>query len=220
MSRIKLQVIQRQVEPAVYLSMNYLVHQCLRNTKKSFFFVACLYTDPMQTEPSHIFLHLRSFLAAGLEGLDALLFPPYCILCQTPVRRDDEGLCPTCWRELSRCVAADYCRRCGRNASPFSIVNGRCGACQDEALAFDGLFRAGVYESALRSLVLAFKFHQRTEYAPRLGRMMKDALSVSGFRGDSALGWNTTPANAAIASRCSSVMRSFRRLRSSVRQSW
>lgn len=117
----------------------------------------------------------------GFAGLDDLLFPPYCLLCQTPIDRQNDGLCLTCWQELTRNVAGDYCRRCGRNASPFGIVNNRCGACQNETPAFDGIIRAGVYETALRSLILAFKFHQRTEYAPRLGRMMRDALTVSSF---------------------------------------
>jgi ComF family protein len=77
-------------------------------------------------------------------------------------------------------VAGDYCRRCGRNASPHGIVNDRCGACQDEEFAFDSIVRAGVYETALRNLVLSFKFHQKTEYAQRLSQMMNDALTVSG----------------------------------------
>lgn len=134
----------------------------------------------MQTRPVNPFARLQGILSGGLEGLDTLLFPPHCILCQTPIQRDDDGFCRVCWQELNRCVGADYCRRCGRNASPFGIVNGRCGACQDEEFAFDGVIRAGLYESALRSLVLAFKFRQRTEYARRISGMMKNALAVSG----------------------------------------
>lgn len=135
----------------------------------------------MQIRPANLFARLSGIFSQGLEGVDYLLFPPHCILCQTPIRRDNDGLCPACWQELTRCVADDYCRRCGRTASPFGIVENRCGGCQDEEYAFDGIVRAGVYETALRNLVLAFKFHQRTEYAPRLSRMMKDALAVSGL---------------------------------------
>ena len=134
----------------------------------------------MERRSGNPIARLAGILGQGLWGLDHLLFPPHCILCQTPVCREDDGLCRTCWQELARNVAADYCRRCGRSASPFAIVNNRCGACQDEEFAFDGTIRAGVYETSLRSLILAFKFHQRTEYAPRLSRMMKDALAVSG----------------------------------------
>ncbi len=137
----------------------------------------------MSLSPVNVFSRLRRAAAYGLSGLDHLLFPPHCLLCQVPVCRDDDGLCASCWQELARCAGGDYCRRCGRNASPFAIVNNRCGACQDEELAFDGIVRAGVYESALRGLILAFKFHQRTEYARRLSRMMADALAVSGLAG-------------------------------------
>ncbi|NLK40972.1 MAG: ComF family protein [Planctomycetes bacterium] len=116
-----------------------------------------------------------------LAGLDDLLFPPSCNLCDTPIARQDDGLCSTCWQELTRNIADDYCRRCGRNASPFGIVNNKCGGCQNEEPIFDGIVRVGVYETALRNLILAFKFHERTEYAPRLGGMMRDALAASGF---------------------------------------
>lgn len=135
----------------------------------------------MVKSPVKLLSGLWNAAAYGLSGLDHLLFPPVCVLCQIPVCRDDDGLCASCWQELSRCIGSDYCRHCGRNASPFAIVNNRCGACQDEAFAFEGIVRAGVYESALRNLILAFKFHQRTEYARRLSRMMADALAVSGL---------------------------------------
>lgn len=135
----------------------------------------------MSLSPVNLFLSVRRAAAYAVGGLDHLLFPPYCVLCQVSICRDDDGLCASCWQELARCIGGDYCRRCGRSASPFAIVNNRCGACQDEAFAFDGIVRAGVYESALRSLILAFKFHQRTEYAKRLSRMMADALAVSGL---------------------------------------
>lgn len=144
-------------------------------------FVYILYV--VQIRPANSFARLWSVIRPGLEGLDDLLFPPYCILCKVPIDRLDDGLCSACWQEVMRCVGADYCRRCGRDASPFGIVNNRCGGCQNESLAFDGMIRAGVYESAMRDLILAFKFRQRTEYAPRLGGMMRDALSVSGLSG-------------------------------------
>ena len=135
----------------------------------------------MQAHQSNRFARLRDLVYAGLAGLDELLFPPYCVLCKVPIDRSGDGLCSTCWQMLTQCVGADYCRRCGRDASPFGIINNRCGGCQNEQFAFDAMIRAGVYESALRDLILAFKFRQRTEYAPRLGGMMRDALSVSGL---------------------------------------
>jgi len=137
----------------------------------------------METQSGNPIARLLGALGQCFYGLDHLLFPPHCILCQMPICRSDDGLCPACWQELSRNVAGDYCRRCGRNASPHGIVNNRCGACQDEAFAFDGIVRAGVYETALRNLVLSFKFHQKTEYARRISGMMSAALAVSGLAG-------------------------------------
>ena len=55
-------------------------------------------------------------------------------------------------------------------------MNGKCGHCQDGKYAFDGIVRAGEYESSLRSLILAFKFRERTELSNRLGQMLKQVF--------------------------------------------
>jgi len=46
---------------------------------------------------------------------------------------------------------------------------------------YDGIARVGVYEATLRSLILAFKFSEKTELAGRLSEMLRQAVFVSGF---------------------------------------
>lgn len=116
------------------------------------------------------------------DGLRHLLWPGRCLVCRVSIRPDDDGLCLTCWQALSKAVAGDYCRRCGRPVSPFGIVDGRCGGCMDEKdYAFDGIARVGVYESTLRSLILAFKFSEKTELTFRLSAMLRQAVAAGGF---------------------------------------
>lgn len=116
-----------------------------------------------------------------VEGLSHLFWPGRCLVCRKSVCAEDEHLCAVCWQNLSKSVASDYCRCCGREVSPFGIINGRCGFCQDKTFQFDGIVRAGVYESTLRSLILAFKFSEKTELCDRLSPMLKHAVDAGGF---------------------------------------
>jgi ComF family protein len=119
----------------------------------------------------------KSFCHAGMH----LLWPGKCLICGRSILPAEEGLCSSCWQDLTAVVSADYCRRCGRDVSPYGVVNGRCGYCQELDFACDGIIRAGSYDSALRSMILAMKFRERTEWAPRLSRMLGQVLMASPF---------------------------------------
>ena len=126
----------------------------------------------------HRFLSVFSRFA---QSASHLFWPGRCLVCQHTIHPDEDDLCTACWTELSKSVATDYCRRCGRDVSPFGIVNGRCGGCQDKELAFDGIVRAGLYESTLRSLILSFKFSEKTELLTQLSTILKQAVVAGGF---------------------------------------
>ena len=123
--------------------------------------------------------HFCSGLAEYIRHSAHLFWPGCCLVCDSSIHPADEGLCMDCWQQLSASVASDYCRRCGRDVSPYGIVDGTCGGCREKHYHYDGIVRVGVYESTLRSLILAFKFSEKTELAPRLAEMLRQALSAS-----------------------------------------
>ena len=126
----------------------------------------------------------RWFVSQGsllADGLSHLFYPGQCMVCRESICPEDDQLCLACWQSLSKAVAGDYCRRCGREVSAFGIVNGRCGFCQDKQFHYDGIVRAGVYESTLRSIILAFKFSEKTELRGRLAGMLKHAILSASF---------------------------------------
>lgn len=120
---------------------------------------------------------LSGFVQAGTH----LLWPGQCPGCKELIMPSDEGLCQSCWQDLSAAVGGDYCRYCGNDVSPFGIVAGRCGHCQDKTYAWDGLIRVGRYETTLRSMVLSLKFAECTEWTPRLAAMLTDAVMAGGL---------------------------------------
>jgi ComF family protein len=115
--------------------------------------------------------------AGALRGasrlvLDAAL-PPLCPACRRPVA-DDGGLCPGCWAQLSF-ITPPYCARLG---IPFAYDPGP-GVLSMQAIADPpayGRARAAVrYDEVARKLVQKFKYGDRLDLAPTLGRWMAQA---------------------------------------------
>ena len=118
--------------------------------------------------------------AFALQSLNQLLWPAVCINCRRSICETDKSLCRSCWDELLACTGADYCRRCGRDASRYAMLEGACGDCQGREIHFDQIARSGLYAEALRKMILAFK-NGRTELDSTLGFLANAALAGSGF---------------------------------------
>jgi ComF family protein len=109
--------------------------------------------------------------AFGL-ALDTAL-PPLCPSCREQVA-DPGALCASCWSRLSF-IARPYCERLG---TPFAFDPGP-GIVSAQAIADPPAFgraRAAVrYDDVARVLVHAFKYGDRLDLAPGMGRWMASA---------------------------------------------
>jgi ComF family protein len=98
--------------------------------------------------------------------------PQLCAACREPV--GDAGLCAACWAKLSF-IAPPYCERLG---IPFTYDPGP-GILSMEAIADPPAYhraRAAVrYDHVARKLVHAFKYGDRLDLAPTMGRWMAAA---------------------------------------------
>ena len=70
-------------------------------------------------------MKLKESCRFGLRGVNHLLWPAVCINCRRSICADD-NLCGECWNQLLACTGADYCRRCGREAGRYAILQGSC----------------------------------------------------------------------------------------------
>ena len=113
--------------------------------------------------------------------MNQLLWPAVCVNCGRSICETDEGLCRRCWDELLECTGGDYCPRCGRDASRYGVVAGACPNCQGREFFFDAIARAGVYDKAIRRMILSFKLSGRTELDLVLGFLANSALQGAGF---------------------------------------
>ena len=118
-----------------------------------------------------------------LQSLNQLLWPAVCINCKQSICETDKNLCKNCWDELLGCTGADYCPRCGRDASRYAILEGVCPDCQGKEIHFDQIARGGFYREALRKMILSFK-NGRTELDLTLGFLANSALQGGGFYSD------------------------------------
>lgn len=126
-------------------------------------------------------LKRAGFTAA--HGLGHLLWPGVCVNCDSEIAETASALCSDCWNELVSVCTPDYCRRCGRDVSPYGVYAHTCPNCHSEEIHFDAIARAGIYDDALRNIILAFK-HGKTELDLVLAGLINSALQTSSFCGD------------------------------------
>ncbi|MHC4616672.1 MAG: ComF family protein [Planctomycetota bacterium] len=119
----------------------------------------------------------------ALQGFNQLLWPAVCGNCGENICESHDSLCKNCWGELLVCTGGDYCRRCGREASRYAIVERACPACQGREVHFDRIARGGVYAESLQQMILAFK-KGRPELVSVLGFLADSALQGGGFHDD------------------------------------
>src|SRR3954469_2176484 len=125
----------------------------------------------MERSPSRL-ARFASRLRGGLRrGLDVAL-PPLCPACRDLVT--DTGLCPTCWSKLAF-ISPPFCPRLG---IPFAYDPGP-GILSMQAIADPPAYqraRAAVrYDDVARALVHAFKYGDRLDLGPMIGRWMARA---------------------------------------------
>jgi ComF family protein len=104
------------------------------------------------------------------------LWPPLCLLCQTPVCGHD-GVCPGCWPQLPW-IRPGGCSRCGlplAAPAPDHTV-WLCGPCHQNPGSPLARGRSVLaYTSVSQSLVLGLKTHDKTWTAPVLASWMARA---------------------------------------------
>jgi ComF family protein len=125
-----------------------------------------------QQSPS-VFRRAAAILRAPFRlAFDAAL-PPLCPSCREPVGVTS-GLCPACWSKLSP-IERPFCERLG---IPFVYDPGP-GILSMQAIADPPSYqraRAAVrYDEVARTLVHAFKYGDRLDLAPTMGRWMARA---------------------------------------------
>jgi ComF family protein len=116
---------------------------------------------------------IRGGLRTALRLLLDFALPPLCPSCRAPLG-DGLGLCAACWSRLSL-IEPPYCARLG---IPF-VYDPGAGLLSMEAIAnppaYDRARAAVRYDDVAGSLVHQFKYGDRLDLAPMLGRWMARA---------------------------------------------
>ncbi len=117
--------------------------------------------------------HLGGGLRAALRLVLDFALPPLCPSCREPLA-DGAGLCASCWSKLSL-IEPPYCARLG---IPFVFDPG-AGLLSMEAIAnppaYDRARAAVRYDDVASALVHQFKYGDRLDPAPMMGRWMARA---------------------------------------------
>jgi ComF family protein len=127
---------------------------------------------------------LKEALSFTYQGLHYLLWPAVCVNCGQSICEADNNLCKSCWTELLSCAGADYCTRCGRDASRYAFLEGACPNCRGREIHFDRIARSGVYAQSLKKMISDFKFAGKRELDLPLAFLANSALQGSDFAGE------------------------------------
>ena len=126
-----------------------------------------------QDEAPSRLTQFRGGLRAALRVALDVALPPLCPSCRAPLG-DGIGLCASCWSKLSL-IEPPYCARLG---IPFTYDPGP-GLLSMEAIAdptaYDRARAAVRYDDISRALVLSFKYGDRLDLAPMMGKWMARA---------------------------------------------
>jgi competence protein ComFC len=134
----------------------------------------------MITTPNRTSNWFTRAISDTVGGLGQLLWPAQCVNCGQHSVERGSGLCDDCWEGLISVCSADYCRRCGRDVSPYIAREGICLDCRSDVIHFDGIARAGRYAESLQKMILAFK-NDRTELDSIMVWLADTALQTSTF---------------------------------------
>ena len=106
-------------------------------------------------------MRLTSSISLLVDSFLSLLYPQQCSLCGAIVEFRADGIaCSSCWSNTRMFDdSTTLCWKCGRptikNVSVAEAESVRCGVCDEDSFA--AVRACGVYEGALKSIVLSLK---------------------------------------------------------------
>lgn len=109
-----------------------------------------------------------------LHRIINFIFPPQCYICGK-IMKTDKGLCNKCISEINF-INGTICHRCGHPLDEVTAPENKkiiCGGCLKKKRHLFRMSRSAcVYDDFSKKLILDFKFHDKTDLAPFLAKMM------------------------------------------------
>ncbi len=117
-----------------------------------------------------------SLVRQTVRGLLHLFYPGLCGLCGRLLSEEEARFCFDCHSSLTQ-DEAELCPRCAATVGPFTDVSKGCIGCRERPLQFDGAFRLGPYEGALRDAILRMKYRAGEELAELIAEVWAEHLA-------------------------------------------
>ncbi len=107
-----------------------------------------------------------------LDIIQDRVFPPTCLLCNLSSNVFD--ICEPCAISLEK--NADCCYRCGETFESSISAPKICGKCIYSPPAYDETHAPFIFQSGMRYLIHALKFHNSYKNSRLLGRLISESL--------------------------------------------
>lgn len=108
------------------------------------------------------------------------IFPTTCLACGAALWDDPiPFVCTTCWESVAR-LPHPQCPCCSRPfSSPVALAHSpthRCGPCRKTPPSFTQAWTPYLYQTPLKEMIVAFKYHGKTRLARPLANLMLEGI--------------------------------------------
>lgn len=103
-----------------------------------------------------------------------ILFPQYCVLCQSRVKNSQKSICANCIHDLPWQLA-NACPQCGLAAA----TNTLCGHCLKSPPAFDATHALFRYHHPIDTVLQKYKYGNALTIAELFGKLLSDHRQAS-----------------------------------------
>jgi len=122
-------------------------------------------------------LSRTGWLACLARSVSAILFPPRCLLCSSPLDETGGRFCTGCNNRVVKDCTESACPTCASTVAPHSIIDGRCPRCRGRRLPVTRVVRVGAYGPGLGTLIAKYKYAGGDQSIGNvLGQWLADAV--------------------------------------------
>lgn len=119
----------------------------------------------VRRRPNRLARVLTETLKLFRDGVLAFVYPPYCLVCGSPLKMDEKLVCEPCWDEVER-AEQPFCTKCG---SSLKNPSQPCPSCKDEGYNFSAVRVATGFNETVQKIIHSLKYRGKRSLAKRLG---------------------------------------------------
>ena len=115
------------------------------------------------------------------RSLTRLLYPPYCVLCRTPLILEESYLCVPCAQTIKP-LKTPVCLKCSHPLPPYGHQRSLCSQCRSQRPYYDRGYTLVRYQDSVKTIFHQIKFQKKLWLFKIFSELLKIFSSSSEIR--------------------------------------